>query len=60
MFGGARLPHGLLIRPGKVARTPKIGDKGLSMRRAVARDRPRLGAFNGLIARLSEDHEALR
>jgi len=41
--------------------TARYGSRqGLLMRRAVAHDRPRLGAFNRLLAVLSEHHQALR
>jgi hypothetical protein len=37
-----------------------IDEQGLQTRRAAARDRPRLGAVDGLIPRLNEDHGTLR
>jgi len=37
-----------------------MDEQGLQARRAVANDRPRLGAFNGLTMGLSESHQTLR
>ena len=39
----------------RTAETPSIDEQGLSMRRAVSHDRPRLGALSGLLTVLNED-----
>ena len=45
---------------GKPHNRREINKQGLKTRRAVAHDRPRLGAFAGLRIRCDNDHQALR